>query len=46
MSNQPEQFRYAYSSIFQDESVVRAYQYRPQYPASTFDLLADLLPAT
>ena len=46
VSNQPEQFRYAYSSIFQDESVVRAYQYRPQYPASTFDLLADLLPAT
>ena len=46
MSKQPKQFRYAYSSIFQDESVVRAYQYRPQYPAETFNLLADLLPAT
>ncbi len=45
MSNQPKQFRYAYSSIFQDESVVRAYQYRPRYPAEIFDLLADLLPA-
>ena len=45
MSKQPKQFRYAYSSIFQDESVVRAYRYRPQYPAATFDLLADLLPA-
>ncbi len=44
MSNQPKQFRFRYSSIFQDESVVRAYQYRPQYPNATFDLLADLLP--
>lgn len=45
MSNQPKQFRYAYSSIFQDESVVRAYRYRPNYPSATFRLLADLLPA-
>ena len=45
MSNQPKQFRYTFSSIFQDESVVRAYQYRPRYPAEIFDLLADLLPA-
>ena len=45
MSERPSQFRFEYSSIFQDESVVRAYRYRPQYPAATFDLLVDLLPA-
>lgn len=45
MSRQPSQFSFEYSSVFQDESVVRAYQFRPQYPAATFDLLADLLPA-
>ena len=44
MSGQPGQFGFEYSSAFQDESVVRAYQFRPQYPAATFDLLADLLP--
>ncbi len=44
MIEQPSQFRFEYSSIFQDESVVRAYRYRPQYPAATFGLLADLLP--
>ncbi len=44
MSNQPEQFRFKYSSIFQDESVVRAYRYRPRYPCATFALLVDLLP--
>ena len=45
MSERPSQFRFEYSSIFQDESVVRAYRYRPQYPAATFELLADLMPA-
>ena len=45
MSERPNQFRFEYSSIFQDESVVRAYRYRPQYPTATFDLLAYLLPA-
>lgn len=45
MSGQPDQFGFEYSSIFQDESVVRAYRYRPQYPAATFELLADLMPA-
>ncbi len=44
MSGRPSQFRFKYSSIFQDESVVRAYRYRPQYPADTFALLSDLLP--
>ena len=44
MSERPGQFRFEYSSIFQDESVVRAYRYRPQYPMATFGLLADLLP--
>ena len=29
MSERPNQFRFEYSSIFQDESVVRAYRYRP-----------------
>ena len=45
MSGRPSQFRFEYSSIFQDESVVRAYRYRPRYPAATFDLLVELLPA-
>lgn len=45
MSGRPGQFGFEYSGIFQDESVVRAYRYRPQYPAATFELLADLLPA-
>ncbi len=44
MSGRPGQFGFAYSSIFQDESVVRAYRYRPQYPAATFELLAGLVP--
>ena len=44
MIEQPSQFRFEYSSIFQDQSMVRAYRYRPQYPAATFGLLADLLP--
>ena len=44
MIERPSQFRFEYSSIFQDQSVVRAYRYRPQYPAATFGLLADLLP--
>ena len=46
MSGRPGQFGFEYSSVFQDESVVRAYQYRPQYPAATFELLAELLPAS
>jgi len=31
------------ASAFQDPSVVRAYQYRPTYPAEVFDLLAKLI---
>lgn len=31
------------ASAFQDPSVVMAYQYRPTYPASVFDLLAELV---
>jgi len=46
MSNQPKQFRFKYSSIFQDESVVRAYRYRPRYPAELFELLTKLMPPT
>ena len=45
MSRQPSQFGFEYSSVFQDESVVRAYRFRPQYPAATFELLVELLPA-
>lgn len=45
MSGQPSQFGFEYSSVFQDESVVQAYRYRPQYPAATFELLVELLPA-
>ncbi len=44
MSNQPGQFHFKYSGIFQDESVVRAYKYRPQYPAELFELLTKLIP--
>ncbi len=44
MTRQPKQFRHVYSSIFQDESVVQAYQYRPQYPAELFELLTKLIP--
>ncbi len=43
MSGRSGQFGFEYSSIFQDESVVRAYRYRPRYPAATFDLLAGLM---
>lgn len=40
----PKQFSFEYSSVFQDESVVRAYRYRPMYPPQVFPLLAELLP--
>jgi len=33
-----------YADAFQDQSVVEAYRHRPPYPASTFDILAQLLP--
>ncbi len=32
-----------YAEAFQDQSVVEAYRHRPPYPASTFDILTDLL---
>jgi SAM-dependent methyltransferase len=34
-----------YAEAFQDQSVVEAYRYRPPYPAETFDILTQLLPA-
>lgn len=43
MSNKPRQFSERYASIFQDASVVSAYQHRPMYPAETFDVLLRLI---
>lgn len=46
MTSNPKQFSKIYSSIFQDASVVSAYQYRPMYPPETFTVLHGLIPAT
>src|SRR5262245_10790114 len=46
MSDKPKQWSAAYASIFQDASVVAAYQYRPPYPPETFTFLARLIPPT
>ena len=43
MSPKLKQFSDEYSSIFQDASVVDAYQYRPPYPLATFDVLVGLM---
>jgi predicted TPR repeat methyltransferase len=45
MRPKPRQFATRYASIFGDASVVSAYQYRPPYPAETFELLLGLLDA-
>jgi SAM-dependent methyltransferase len=45
MRPKPKQFATQYASIFGDVSVVSAYQYRPPYPAETFELLLSLLDA-
>ncbi len=42
MANKPRQFSERYASIFQDASVVAAYQHRPMYPAETFAVLLRL----
>jgi trans-aconitate methyltransferase len=46
MADKPKQFGQAHASIFQDASVVAAYQYRPPYPPETFSFLLSLIPAT
>ncbi len=43
MSKKPRQFSERYASIFQDASVVSAYQHRPMYPAETFAVLLRLI---
>lgn len=43
MITQHKQFSTAYSSIFQDASVVAAYPNRPPYPPETFEKLAGLV---
>lgn len=40
--NSASEYR-AYAAAFQDKSVVEAYRYRPRYPASTFDILTQLI---
>ncbi len=46
MPNKPKQWSAEYASIFQDASVVAAYQYRPTYPPQLFSFLLSLIPAT
>lgn len=41
---QPEFLNKQVASAFQERSVVNAYQYRPIYPAETFEFLTGLLP--
>jgi SAM-dependent methyltransferase len=44
MSDKPKQWSAEYASIFQDVSVVAAYEYRPPYPPETFTFLSSLIP--
>lgn len=46
MIDKPKQFSQEYANIFQDASVVAAYEYRPMYPEETFHVLNDLIPAS
>jgi SAM-dependent methyltransferase len=46
MSAKPKQWSAEYASIFQDASVVAAYQYRPPYPPETFTFLLSLISPT
>jgi SAM-dependent methyltransferase len=41
---QPDFLNEQVASAFQEKSVVKAYQYRPEYPAETFEFLASLVP--
>ena len=45
MRPKPKRFATQYASMFGDASVVAAYQYRPPYPAETFEFLLTLLDA-
>ena len=40
-----KQFATQYASVFEDASVVQAYQYRPPYPPETFEILLSLIDA-
>ena len=46
MDDKPKQWSAEYGSIFKDESVVSAYQFRPTYPPETFTFLLRLIPPT
>src|SRR5579859_1761413 len=46
MSDKPKQWGWEYARIFQDESVVAAYRYRPTYPPELFSFLSQLIPST
>lgn len=46
MKPKPKQFSAEYASMFQDASVVAAYQHRPPYPAETFEILSGLMNKT
>lgn len=43
MGDKPRQWSAEYASVFQDQSVVAAYQFRPPYPPETFTFLSSLL---
>ena len=44
MKPKPKHLATEYGEQFKDKSVVAAYQYRPDYPAATFDILKELMP--
>ncbi|HEU5103105.1 MAG TPA: class I SAM-dependent methyltransferase [Roseiflexaceae bacterium] len=44
MADKPRQWSAEYASVFQDQSVVAAYQFRPAYPPETFSVLSSLIP--
>jgi SAM-dependent methyltransferase len=43
MADKPKQWSAEYASVFQDQSVVAAYQFRPPYPPETFTFLSSLI---
>jgi len=43
MFSKPRQFAPEHERMFGDASVVEAYQFRPPYPAGTFDILLGLI---
>lgn len=46
MKPKPKHLGPIYAEQFSDTAVAAQYRKRPPYPASTFDIIADLLPAT